>query len=184
VPIDEGPSLRELDRDDLVAELRFCIPVAEHVDLGDIGAILAAKDPGGPFGGWADEVARAAGHRPLASSLVGSIDLVTSLGRADRFAVLDYKTNLCGPAADAYAPSSLQAAMAASDYPLQALLYLVALHRYLRWRLASYDPSQNLGEAHYLFLRGMRRGSADGVFTWRPPAGLVTATSDLLAGVS
>jgi exodeoxyribonuclease V beta subunit len=182
VPIDGGPPLRLLDRDDVAAELRFCLPVAEHVDLGNIGEVVALEDPGGPFGEWADEVASSGGHRPLASSLVGSIDLVTSLGRADRFSVLDYKTNFCGPTTDAYDPATLRLAMAASDYPLQALLYLVALHRYLRWRLADYDPSRHLGEAHYLFLRGMHRGSDDGVFTWRPPARLVTATSDLIAG--
>ena len=184
VPIDGGPPLRALDRDDVVAELRFCLPVAEHVELADIGRTVAAIDPDGPFTEWAHDVARSAGRRPLASSLVGSIDLVTTLGRADRFAVIDYKTNLYGATADAYAPGSLRAAMAAADYPLQALLYLVALHRYLRWRVADYDPHQHLGEAHYLFLRGMRRGTDDGVFTWRPPARLVVATSDLLAGVT
>ena len=35
--------------------------------------------------------------------------------------------------------------MAAAHYPLQALLYAVALHRYLRWRLPSYDPDAHLG---------------------------------------
>jgi len=34
-------------------------------------------------------------------------------------------------------------------------LYSVALHRYLRWRLADYEPSVHLGGAAYLFLRGM-----------------------------
>jgi exodeoxyribonuclease V beta subunit len=184
VPIDGGPSLRALDRDDVVAELRFCIPVAEHVDLGRLGETVTANDPDGPFGDWAREIARSDGRRPLASSLVGSIDLVTSLGREDCFAVIDYKTNLSDAATDAYGPEALREAMAGSDYPLQALLYLVALHRYLRWRVADYDPVQHLGEAHYLFLRGMRRGADDGVFTWRPPARLVMATSDLLAGVT
>ena len=33
----------------------------------------------------------------------------------------------------------------ARHYPLQALLYLVALHRYLRWRLPGYDPERHLG---------------------------------------
>jgi len=183
VPIDGGPSLRSLDRADVVAELRFSLPVDEGVELGDIGRAVSTNDPDGPFVAWAHDVARAAGHRPLASSLVGSIDLVSTLGRSERYAVIDYKTNLVVAASDAYGSESLRAAMADSDYPLQALLYLVALHRYLRWRLADYDPERHLGEAHYLFLRGMRLGTGDGVFTWRPPSRLVTATSDLLAGV-
>src|SRR5437588_735197 len=46
-------------------------------------------------------------------------------------------------------------AMQRAHYPLQALLYTVALHRYLRWRLRGYDPDRNLAGVLYLFLRGM-----------------------------
>ena len=45
--------------------------------------------------------------------------------------------------------------MMRSHYPLQALLYSVALHRYLRWRLPDYDPHRHLGGAQYQFVRGM-----------------------------
>ena len=41
-------------------------------------------------------------------------------------------------------------------YALQALLYLVALHRYLRWRVPGYDPDAPPRRASlYLFVRGM-----------------------------
>jgi len=88
---------------------------------------------------------------------------------------------------DDYRPARLAEAMAHAHYPLQALFYLVALHRYLRWRLPGYDPVTNLDGARYLFLRGMvgpatpvLDGDRCGVFTWRPPVDLVEATSDLL----
>ena len=42
-----------------------------------------------------------------------------------------------------------------AHYPLQALLYVVALHRFLRWRVAGYDPDEHLAGVLYLFLRGM-----------------------------
>ena len=42
-----------------------------------------------------------------------------------------------------------------AHYPLQALLYGVALHRFLRWRLPDYDPERHLGGTLYLFVRGM-----------------------------
>ena len=45
--------------------------------------------------------------------------------------------------------------MQRSHYALQALLYTVALHRYLRWRLTGYDPAEHLGGVLYLFVRGM-----------------------------
>ena len=77
--------------------------------------------------------------------------------------------------------------MQRDHYPLQAILYLVAMHRYLRWRLPGYDPETNLGGVLYLFLRGMSGPAAPlagglpcGVFSWRPPPALVTALSDLL----
>jgi exodeoxyribonuclease V beta subunit len=74
-----------------------------------------------------------------------------------------------------------------SDYPLQALLYSVVLQRFLRWRLPGYDPQRHLGGVLYLFLRGMCGpqtpiidGHPTGVFSWQPPASLVTALSDLV----
>ena len=76
-----------------------------------------------------------------------------------------------------------------SDYPLQALLYSVVLHRFLRWRLPAYAPEKHLGGVMYLFLRGMCGpdtpvvdGHPAGVFSWRPPASLIVAMSDLLDG--
>ena len=67
--------------------------------------------------------------------------------------------------------------MQRAHYPLQALFYTVALHRYLRWRLPGYDPDRNLAGVLYLFLRGMTGaavprvgGQPCGVFAWRPPA--------------
>ena len=74
------------------------------------------------------------------------------------------------------------------EYPLQALLYSVVLHRFLRWRLPGYAPERHLGGAMYLFLRGMCGpatpvvdGHPAGVFDWQPPAALITAMSELVA---
>jgi exodeoxyribonuclease V beta subunit len=81
--------------------------------------------------------------------------------------------------------------MQSSHYVLQGLLYAVALHRYLRWRLPGYDPARDLAGIHYLFVRGMAGaatpevdGAPTGVFGWRPPAALVGALSDVLDGGS
>ena len=88
-------------------------------------------------------------------------------------------------------PDRLPAAMAEHHYPLQALLYAVALHRYLRWRLPGYDPAVHLGGAAYLFVRGMTGpdtpvvdGHPHGVCSWPVPSALVVALSDLLDGRS
>ena len=111
---------------------------------------------------------------------------------AASFAVVDHKTNWLGTGEEPlsawhYRPAALAEAMQRAHYPLQALLYTVALHRYLRWRLRGYDPERNLAGVLYLFLRGMTgpevprvEGQPCGVFAWHPPAGLVPALSDAL----
>ncbi len=106
----------------------------------------------------------------------------------------DYKTNRLTPwdgipGPDDYHPEHLAVAMAHHDYPLQAILYSVALHRYLRWRLPDYEPNVHLGGVAYLFLRGMTGplvavsgGQPHGVFAWPIRPALVIHLSDLLDG--
>jgi exodeoxyribonuclease V beta subunit len=133
----------------------------------------------------------------LSGHLTGSIDLIMRMpsGRGDdRFVVADYKTNQLTPwghppGPGDYHPGRLAQAMAQHDYPLQAVLYSVALHRYLRWRLPDYAPDRHLGGVAYLFLRGMTgpqvevsNGRPHGVFGWAVPPALVAGLSDLLDG--
>ena len=110
------------------------------------------------------------------------------------YVVADHKTNRLGTWGEPitawdYRPAAMADAMSRGHYPLQALLYQVALHRYLRWRVRDYDPATHLGGALYTFVRGMVGadtpvvdGQPCGVFAWQPPAALVVATSDLLDG--
>ncbi|MFF0543872.1 UvrD-helicase domain-containing protein [Nocardia thailandica] len=127
----------------------------------------------------------------LRGYLTGSIDAVLRVPAAaggHRYLIVDYKTNRLGTGdltVAHYRREHMAAEMIRSHYPLQALLYSVALHRYLRWRLPGYDPAAHLGGARYLFVRGMIGPATPpgcGVFEWNPPAGLVSAVSDLLAG--
>ena len=118
--------------------------------------------------------------------LTGSIDLVIRL-EGPRFAILDYKTNWLGPPDEPltlahYRPEILTEEMGRAHYGLQALLYTVALHRYLRWRLPDYDPDRHLAGVLYLFVRGMAGEPDAGVFTWQPAGALVQALSDVLDG--
>ena len=88
-----------------------------------------------------------------------------------------------------YGAAAMAEAMQEAHYPLQALFYLVAAHRYLRWRLPGYDPETHLGGASYWFVRGMvgpatplHEGAPFGVFSWRPAAGAIVAL--LRAGIA
>jgi exodeoxyribonuclease V beta subunit len=192
----DGPRLRDLGRADRLDELAFELPLAGGdvprglFALDGISEVLRALPPNDPLAGYADRLTDPTLRGGLRGYLTGTIDLVARAG--DRFVVLDYKTNrLAAPEEDLtawhYRPAALAAEMTRAHYGLQALLYLVALHRYLRWRLPDYDLDRHLGGVGYLFLRGMIGpatpvidGTPCGVWTWRPPAAVVEAISDVL----
>jgi exodeoxyribonuclease V beta subunit len=198
----DGVRLRDLAPADRLAELSFeCTLATGGAAATDrtIGALVCAHlDPGDPMRPWAERLAAGLFDVDLAGHLTGSIDAVFRITDPatgePRFVAVDYKSNLLrGPDRVArstdYAPDRLPAAMAEHHYPLQALIYLVVVHRYLRWRLPGYDPHRHLGGAAYLFVRGMTGpdtpvvdGHPHGVCTWMVPPTLVVALSDLLDG--
>ena len=198
-----GPDLGELclnqvARADRLDELGFELPLVGGDDphgtleLAGLGELLGTRlPPDDPVAAYAPRLLDPAIQATLRGYLNGSLDLVLRTGDG-RFAVCDYKTNRLVSAegsltAHDYRPAALAEEMARCHYPLQALFYLVALHRYLRWRLPAYDPERHLAGAHYLFLRGMT-GNPDarvghqpcGVWSWQPPPGMVETVSDLL----
>ncbi|WP_308409862.1 UvrD-helicase domain-containing protein [Xanthomonas arboricola] len=86
----------------------------------------------------------------LEGLMTGLIDLTYTVD--GRWYVLDYKSNRL-PSYDA---DALARAMAHSEYELQALIYTVALHRWLRFRLGqAYDYARDFGGVRYLFCRGL-----------------------------
>ena len=111
-------------------------------------------------------------------------------GGRDRYAIIDYKTNWLaagGRAADRLALPARQALaleMQRSHYVLQALLYSVALHRYLRWRLPGYDPDARPRGRPLPVPARHARASADRMRGVRlaPAGGAGRGASDLLAG--
>ncbi|MCX6398388.1 MAG: UvrD-helicase domain-containing protein [Propionibacteriales bacterium] len=205
-PLAGNTSLVATPLADRLRELDFELPIgggddavpAPHL-LGDVAGLLrkhlAADDP---LRGYADALDDPRlGDQVLVGYLSGSVDVVLRATGDDgqvRYLICDYKTNWLGDpdeplTAANYTPDRLVAAMNHSSYPLQALLYAVVLHRFLRWRLPDYDPERHLGGVLYLYLRGMCgpetpvvEGSPCGVFSWQPPAVLVTELSDLLDG--
>ena len=207
-PLAADRTLLSLGLADRLRELDFEVPLAggdtvaapADVRLGDLAPLLRRHLPeGDAVRVYADALDSDPdlAAQSLRGYLTGSIDVVLRLevdGR-QRFLTVDYKTNWLGPidqplTAHDYRPEMLHEAMAHSDYPLQALLYTVVLHRFLRWRLPDYDPATHLGGVLYLYLRGMCGpdtpvvdGSPCGVFSWRPPVALVAELSDLLDGV-
>ncbi len=197
-PLIDGLRLRDVARADRLDELEFELPLVGgdeptgRLTLRAIAAVLRAKLPAGdPLVDYAARLEDPTLRSSVRGFLTGSIDLVMRL-KGPRFAIVDYKTNWLGPGGEAltlrhYEPPALAAEMNRAQYGLQALLYTVALHRYLRWRLPGYEPDRHLAGVLYLFLRGMAgadtptvEGEACGVFAWRPPGAAVSALSDVL----
>ncbi|NMN94509.1 UvrD-helicase domain-containing protein [Antrihabitans stalactiti] len=179
---------------DRLAELDFELPLAGGdtpaatvVTLQRVAELLRkhlpADDALAPYA----DLLHTVESTPLRGFLSGSIDAVLRVG-GPRFVVVDYKTNRLGQGdltVEHYTRARMAEEMLRAHYPLQALLYAVALHRYLRWRLPGYDPASHLGGVQYLFVRGMvgpETPPGCGVFDWNPPATLVVELSDLLAG--
>ena len=205
-PLAGGVTLRQISLRDRLCEMDFEFPLAggdvrgtaPDIRLRDVGHLLArhlADDD--PLSAYVDRLTGdALGGQPLRGYLSGSVDAVLRVpdGDGHRYLVVDYKTNWLGEgdrpltAAD-YGRARMAEAMLHSDYPLQALLYSVVLHRFLRWRQPGYQPQRHLGGVLYLFVRGMCGadtpvidGHPAGVFSWQPPAALVIELSDLLDG--
>ena len=206
-PLTGDRTLRQIPLRDRLCEMEFEFPLAggdlntdtPDIRLAEVGRLLAAHLPAGdPLAPYVDRLTDAAlGRQPLRGYLSGSLDVVLRVpdgSGGHRYLVADYKTNWLGEndrplTAGDYTPARMAEAMLHSDYPLQALLYSVVLHRFLRWRLPGYDPAHHLGGILYLFVRGMcgpdtpvTDGQPAGVFGWQPPAALVTELSDLLDG--
>jgi exodeoxyribonuclease V beta subunit len=110
----------------------------------------------------------------------GFIDL--TFAWRGRYYLADYKSNWLGRGVADYHQAALQSAMLEHGYPLQYTLYTLALHRYLKCRLADYDYERHFGGVYYLFLRGMtpQTGVDYGVVAERPSLDFVVALDNLI----
>ena len=118
-------------------------------------------------------------RRTLDGLMTGKIDLVYA--HDGQYFVLDYKTNRLPD----YSPASLERAMHEGEYTLQAAIYTLALHRWLRFRMGdAYDYERCIGGVRYVFCRGVdaRRAPSPGVHAQRLPRALVDALDALFAG--
>ncbi|AJK45594.1 exodeoxyribonuclease V subunit beta [Burkholderia plantarii] len=167
-----GLRLDALDPRRRLNEMAFLFPAAS-LDFLALRELLSAH-------GYPD-VALESGT--LAGFLKGFIDMIVE--HDGRFWIVDWKSNHLGATPDAYGPAALDAAMADHAYHLQALLYTVALHRYLRVRLPGYDYDTHMAGYLYLFVRGVRPdwrsgGAPAGVHAKRASRELVDALDALM----
>lgn len=179
-PLDnQGLSLNQLSLAQRLDELAFYFPVA-HLTVNKLQQAvlpLLAEDSA------LKTVINRVQFYDLTGFMKGFIDLVFE--HQGRYYIVDYKSNHLGDSAADYQSEQLNNAMIAHDYPLQYLIYTLALHRYLQLRLPDYDPQQHLGGVYYLFIRGMKAdwGQA-GIFFDKADVAVIDALDRCLQGLS
>ena len=176
----EAEGFRLADPVRRVAEMEFHFPVS-GLTRHRLATCLTEHGYPDPFGDGAGDV-EAGDPPPIEGFLRGFIDLTVE--HEGRWYLLDYKSSWLGPAAADYAPAALTRATHANGYPLQYLIYLVALHRHLRARLAGYDYERHIGGVFYLYLRGIdpAAGMRRGVYFDRPPRACIEALDACFRG--
>ena len=174
-----GLKLNRLSHSQRLDELAFYFPVAGLSVSGIQQSLLPLLAPESPLA----KVISQLQFFDLTGFMKGFIDLVFE--DQGRFYIVDYKSNHLGHQQTGYQTDELNQAMISHDYPLQYLIYSLALHRYLRLRLPDYDPEQHLGGAYYLFIRGIQPewGQA-GVFYDKPSVAVLDALDNCLQGLS
>ena len=141
-PLPEGTRLCDVPASQRRAEIEFHFAL-QPTRVGDLLALLHAHGVVASRHGFGL-------RQRLEGLMTGKIDLTYT--HNGQWFVLDYKSNRL----PRYDGPALEAAMASSEYDLQALLYTVALHRWLRFRLGSgYDYARDFGGIRYLFARGL-----------------------------
>lgn len=170
-----GPdiALNQLAARDKQVEMAFYLPIAQLLTAERLDALIRQYDPLSADTPPLD-------FRQVRGMLKGFIDLV--FRHEGRYYLLDYKSNWLGEDREAYTRPAMEQAMRAHRYDLQYQLYSLALHRYLRHRLADYDYDRHFGGVIYLFLRGMDGQEGQGIFTTRPVRPLIDGLDQLFAG--
>jgi exodeoxyribonuclease V beta subunit len=200
-----GPTtLAEVSSADRLNELNFEMGLAalsHGVMVNNIGKVLVqCLEREGRFNDmlmpYAQMLASDAFAVPLYGLMNGSIDTLIRFSHdaQERLFITDWKSNRLDEdgmayVIDGYSQESMVNAMEHHHYPLQALIYGTAVHRYLRSRAGSGKSLPVIAGMAYFFIRGMvgeptpiENEHRHGVFTWEAPQGLWQELSDEISG--
>lgn len=176
---EEGFALAGIPMERRLTELEFFFPLAAITSerLGD----AVARFSGQPFPVDMAGLFSRLSFAPVQGMLRGFLDLVVE--QSGRYYILDWKSNHLGNAVEDYDQPGMRREMEQSLYPLQYLLYTVALDHYLKLRIAEYDYDRHFGGIFYIFLRGVD-GRGNGIFADRPPKRFIDELSAALIATS
>ncbi|EJG0693601.1 exodeoxyribonuclease V subunit beta [Vibrio parahaemolyticus] len=155
-----------------LVEMEFLLPV-EVLSAPALNRVIQRHDP---LSAKAGDL----GFQTVQGMLKGFIDLVFE--HQGKYYVLDWKSNHLGDDVTSYHGEALKSAMADHRYDLQYQIYALALHRFLRSRLANYQYDHHFGGVYYLFLRGMDGQSDHGIFAAKPTLEFLQEMDRLIDG--
>ncbi|NOH98029.1 exodeoxyribonuclease V subunit beta [Vibrio sp. 99-70-13A1] len=155
-----------------LVEMEFLLPI-EVLSSSELNRVIQYHDP---LSAKAGDL----GFQTVQGMLKGFIDLVFE--HQGKYYVLDWKSNHLGDDVSVYHGEALKAAMADHRYDLQYQIYALALHRYLRSRVANYRYDTHFGGVYYLFLRGIDGQSQQGIFSAKPSLELLEEMDQLIDG--
>ncbi|EHZ2573536.1 exodeoxyribonuclease V subunit beta [Vibrio parahaemolyticus] len=155
-----------------LVEMEFLLPI-EVLSAPALNRVIQRHDP---LSAKAGDL----GFQTVQGMLKGFIDLVFE--HQGKYYVLDWKSNHLGDDVTSYHGEALKSAMADHRYDLQYQIYALALHRFLRSRLANYQYDHHFGGVYYLFLRGMDGQSDHGIFAAKPTLEFLQEMDRLIDG--
>jgi exodeoxyribonuclease V beta subunit len=171
-------SLADLKQDSWITELEFFFPL--RFISSDMMRDYFRKWGGGYEAADLSQLCPALSFRPVWGMVRGFMDMVFEHG--GRYYLVDWKSNYLGYRVEDYGREALKRAMLQKLYPLQYLLYTVALNRYLSLRVSGYDYASHFGGVLYFFLRGVRpeHGEEFGIFRDTPPVEIINELTEFL----
>ena len=163
-------TLASIERGKRINEFEFDFPVtvfspSDLNALADTEISIVVKD------------FRELAARQLEGIMNGKIDLFFEV--AGRYYILDWKSNHLGSSIENYSSLQLKEAMRDNNYHLQYLIYTLAAKKYLQSRLPDFNYDTQFGGVIYFFVRGTRSGSENGIFSVKPPMGMIEKLEEI-----
>lgn len=175
---EEGIRLSQIGKTERLTELEFFFPL-DRINRAGLATILNRWGKENPL---LSSMAKMLGFREQKGMLLGFMDLIFC--HQGKYHIVDWKSNHLGNSIARYDQESIANEMLHHLYPLQYLLYTVALNRHLKYRDPSYTYSEHFGGVHYIFLRGgAEEFPGNGIFSDKPSEQLINELTDyLIAG--
>lgn len=172
-------TLSEAGSGERLVELEFCLPLCQ-LTVKSLSEVLERYSDELPEG-FPSAVKRVQ-FLPVEGALRGLIDLV--FRARGQFWIVDWKSNWLGNRPSHYSHHALTTEMTARLYPLQVLLYTLAVDRWLKSRVPDFNYDLQFGGVYYLFLRALDTSvPGQGIYFFRPSPRLIQDLAQLLLPV-